>query len=177
MFVLKLIRGFFKGLAGAESPTQIALGFWLGLMLGLVPFFESWGMALALLLVILMFRVSFPFAFAATAIAKLCGETFLLNLRGKVGYAVLESPSMGDFWTSVLNLPGLALLSLDRYIVMGGALIGLVAGAVCFFPIRWAVARYREAVVARLSKSKLFKTITNLWFMRALKWLLIGTGN
>ena len=175
MFVLKLIRGFFKGLAGAESPTQIALGFWLGLMLGLVPF--SSGMGIALLLVILMFKVSFPFAFAAMAIAKLCRVTVLLNTSAQVGYGTLESRSLESLWTSALNLPGLALLNLDSYTVMGGALIGLGAGAVCFFPIRWAVKRYREAVVARLSKSKLFKTITNLWFMRALKWLLIGTGN
>jgi len=56
----------------------------------------------------------------------------------------------------------------------GAAQLG---GAALFFPLRWGVLRYREAVVARLSKSKLFKTITNLWLMRALRWLFLGSGN
>jgi len=175
MLILKLVRKFFRGLAGAESPAQIALGFGLGLMLGLVPFAS--GLAIALIAVILVFKVSFPFAFGAMAVAQLCRVSFLGGLCGTTGYRALESLPLEGFWAWLLNLPVIAILSLDRYVVMGGALIGAAAGAVLFFPIVWGVKRYRDAIVARLSKSKLFKTITNLWLMRALKWLLIGSGN
>ncbi len=175
MLVLKLIRKFFRGLAGAESPTQIALGFGLGLMLGLVPFAS--GFAIALIAAIFIFKISFPFAFGVMAIAQICRASFLGDLCGATGYWALESLPLEGFWAWVLNLPVIGLLSLDRYVVMGGALIGTAAGAALFFPVRWGVGRYRDVVVARLSKSKLFKTITNLWIMRALKWLLIGSGN
>jgi len=175
MLILKLIRKFFRGLAGAESPTQIALGFGLGLMLGLVPFAS--GLALALLAVILIFKVSFPFALGAMAVAQICRVSFLSDLCGATGYWALESLPLQGFWAWALNLPVIGLLSLDRYAVMGGALLGAAGGAALFFTLRWGVLRYREAVVARLSKSKLFKTITNLWLMRALRWLFLGSGN
>ncbi len=48
------------------------------------------------------------------------------------------------------------------------------ASAALFWPMRFLVIRYRQAVVERLSKSRTFRYITNLWLVRVLRWILIG---
>ena len=70
----------------------------------------------------------------------------------------------------------IGLLGLEHWRVMGGATVGFVAGGACFVPLRIFVIRYRELVVEKLSNSKLFKTGTNPWLLRLIKWFLLGSG-
>jgi len=86
----------------------------------------------------------------------------------------LEVLPLQGFWKSFLNLPFVALLGLERYEVAGGFFIGLLAGSALWWPVRFLVAKYRDPVLERLSKSKLFKFITNLWLVRILRWILLG---
>jgi uncharacterized protein (TIGR03546 family) len=172
MWVLKIVRKLFRGLSGAESPTQIALGFALGITLGLVPFTS--GIGLLLFLCILCFRVSFPFAVVGWAVAGALRVAVLGSVLVGVGHWVLEVLPLQGLWSVLLNLPGIALLGLTRYAVMGGMVIGVLAGAALFVPIRFLVLRYRKVVVERLSQSKAFKYLTNLWLIRVLRWTLIG---
>ena len=172
MFLLKLIRKLFKGLSGAESPTQIALGFGLGLTLGFVPF--SSGMGICLLIVILICTVSFPFAMVAWALGAALRTALLAGLFVKFGHWILMTLPLQGLWTFLLKLPLVALLKLESFAVMGGTVFGLLAGAALFAPVRFLVTRYRERVVERLSESKLFKFLTKIWLVRALKWILIG---
>lgn len=172
MWILKLIRKLYKGLTGAESPTQIALGFGLGIMLGLIPFKS--GMGILLFVAILAFKVSFPFAVVGWAAAAALRAAALGPIAVDVGTWVLWDLPLRGLWAFLLNLPVLAILDLEKHGVMGGALLGCSSAAVLFFPIRFLVIRYREVVVARLSKSKTFKYLTNMWLVRMLRWILIG---
>ncbi len=172
MWFLKIVRKLFKGLSGAESPTQIGLGFALGITLGLVPFTS--GIGILLFLCILAFTVSFPFAVVGWAIAGALRVAVLGSVLVAVGHWVLEVLPLQWFWSWLLNLPVIALSGLKAYAVMGGAVLGLLAGAALFYPIRFLVMRYRTAVVERLSKSRAFKYVTNLWLIRMLRWVFIG---
>ena len=174
MWLIKLIRKLVKGLSGADSPNQIAFGIGLGLMLGLVPFGTGYGVFLFLL--ILALKVSFPFALVGWSVAALLRVSVLPGILVDIGYGVLWELPFHDFWRFFLNLPLVALMGLDRCSVMGGAVLGLALAAALFFPVRFFVVRYREVVVEKLSKSKAFKYFTNLWLIRILKWVLVGSG-
>ena len=172
MFLLKLIRSFYKGLTGSESPNRIALGFGLGLTLGLVAL--SSGMGFLLLIVILVFKVSFPFAMAGWALGALLRTTLLAGLLEDFGYWILVSLPLQELWKFLLRLPVVGRLGLDYFGTMGGTAMGLILGAALFAPIRFLVIRYREQVVERLSNSKVFKFLSRIWLVRALKWVLVG---
>ena len=172
MFVLKLIRKLYKGLSGADSPNQIAFGFGLGIVLGLTP--TTSGMGLLLIAVILLFRVSLAFAFVGWALAGTIRAALLSGFLAQVGFWVLEVLPLHSLWKALLNLPLLALLGLERYEVMGGFAVGLSAALALWWPIRYLVQRYRDTVVERLSRSKIFKYVTNLWLVRILRWILVG---
>lgn len=172
MFILKLIRKLFKGLSGAESPNQIAIGLGLGLTLGLVPL--SSGLGILLLMLIFVTRVSFPFATVAWGLAAALRAAVIAGMLADIGFWILWKLPLTGFWSFVLTLPGIALLGLDRHSVMGGAVVGILLGAALFFPVRYLVVRYREVVVAKLSNSRFFKYLMKLWIVRALRWILVG---
>ena len=172
MFVINLIRKLYKGLSGAQSPLQIALGFGLGVMFGLVPFKS--GIGILLLAIILACKVSFPFAAVGWAIAGALRVSVLGGTLASLGYSLLEVAPLAGFWTFFLNLPIVGLLDLEYYGIMGGAALGLLAAIALFYPIRFLVIRYREVVVGRLSKSKTFKFLGKLWIVKLLRWILVG---
>ena len=172
MFILSIIRKLFKGLSGAESPNQIAIGFGLGLTLGLVPLGS--GLGILLLITILVARVSFPFAMVAWGLGAALRAAVLAGVLADLGFWILWKLPLEGFWTFVLTLPGIALLGLNHHSVMGGAVAGVLLAAVLFCPLRYLVKRYRDVVVARLSNSKFFKFLMRLWLVRALRWIFIG---
>jgi len=172
MLILKLIRKLYKGLTGAESPTQISLGVGLGVMVGMVS--AGTGIGILLLAAILIFTVSFPFALVGWAFGALLRASIFGGLIVDVGRWLLEEAPLHGFWTFVLNLPVIGLLGLRYWKTMGGLVIGLLLAIALFWPVRMLVIRYREAVVARLSKSRAFRYVTNLWLVRVLRWILIG---
>jgi len=154
MFLLKMIRKFFKGLSGAESPTQIALGFGLGLVWGMVP--AGSGLGITLLALLLLFKVSFPFAVVAGTLAKLVRlSAFGDATAGLVGFTLLEQLPLQAFWTWLLTLPVLGFLGLERWHVMGGAAVGAAAGAASFFPVRflWASTAKSSSRACRVRSS------------------------
>jgi uncharacterized protein (TIGR03546 family) len=172
MWILKIVRKLFAGLSGAESPTQIALGFGLGIMLGLVPFLS--GMGILLFVVILAFKVSFPFAVVGWGAGAALRAGLLQRFLTSTGTWILWDLPLRGFWSFLLNLPVFALLGLEHHHVMGGTVVGLAALAALFYPIRFLVIRYREVVVTWCSESKAFKYVTNLWLFRILRWVFVG---
>jgi hypothetical protein len=58
--------------------------------------------------------------------------------------------------------------------VTGGALVGLVAGILAFWPVRQSVISYRRWIHAKVSQNRFFQTITNFWFIKGLRFIFIG---
>ena len=72
MFWLKYIQGLVKAFHGDESPNQLAAGFAIGAIIGLVP--KLGLMGFLLWCVVLFFRVHFGMATAAAR--KKCARSF-----------------------------------------------------------------------------------------------------
>ena len=172
MLLLMWIRRLYKVFSADASPSAIAFGIAFGLTLGCVPLLS--GIGLLLLVLTLIFRVQLSSAMMAMAMAKLLiavggGMAFV-----PVGQVLLESETLKPMWTTVLNLPVVAWLDLDCLAVSGGAALGVVAGAGLFWPARQLIISYRRFVHERVSQNRFFQTITNLWFMRGLRFIFVG---
>jgi uncharacterized protein (TIGR03546 family) len=174
MLLLTWIRSIYKLLSSDSSPAAIAFGVAFGVLLGCVPLWSGLGMVL--LAAMLVFRVQMSSALAAMALGKLmilCGVGTVFEY---VGVVLLEPPPLRPLWTSLLNMPVVAWLDLDAVAVTGGAVVGVVVGGVLFWPIRQLVVGYRKFVHEQLSGNPFFQFMTNFWFIKALRFVFIGTG-
>jgi uncharacterized protein (TIGR03546 family) len=174
MILLTWIRSLYKVLSADASPAAIAFGIAFGTLLGCVPITS--GLGLLLVAAILVFRVQLSSALLAMGLAKLaiaCGAGAIFVPAGEM---LLENDPLRPMWTTVLNLPVVAWLDLDVLGVMGGAAIGLAAGLALFWPVRQLVVSYRRCVHEKVAQNRFFQTITNFWFIKALRFIFIG-GN
>jgi uncharacterized protein (TIGR03546 family) len=173
MFIIKFIRKLFAALSSGVAPGQLALGFCIGVLLALTPFWAAHTILFILLLLAL--RANFSMALLAIALLKPLWYLFFDKTAYRVGRFMLEDlEGLKGFWKWINNLPGIALMGLENYQILGSLVLALALAIVLFFPVRYLVIKYRETLHERLAKSKFFKWATNLWIVRALKWLFVG---
>ena len=67
-----------------------------------------------------------------------------------------------------------ALLNLEVYAVLGGAVFGCLLGAILFVPLRLLVIGYREYAQDKLQKSKFFRWLMRLWLVKLLRFVFLG---
>ena len=125
-------------------------------------------------LVVIVVRVQISAAILSWGLVRLGTAAFLARSFETLGESLLEAESLRGFWTWFLNLPVVAWLGLERYAILGGAVVGLVVAVAMLFPVRLTVIAYRRWLHDRLAKSRVFRWVTNLWLVRALRFLLVG---
>lgn len=172
MFILTLIRKLFKLFSSDSSPEAVAFGVSFGFVMGCVPFLS--GFSLLLLLGILIFRVQLAAAILAWGLARLLSVAGLARLFEGVGERLLDPEGGHAFWTWLLNLPVMAWLGLESYAILGGAVVGLVGGALLFYPVRQLIVAYRRFLHEKLASNKFFRWLTNFWVVKALRFVFVG---
>jgi uncharacterized protein (TIGR03546 family) len=154
--LLKLIQSIIKTLHSDGTPGQVAAGMALGAALGLTPLMNVHNLVVFSLIVIL--HVSFGGAMLGWALFVPLG--FILDpLFHAIGLRLLEAPSLQSLWTGWYNTPLIPYTNFNNTVVLG-SLVGWLALAVpIFFAARWAVARYRATIGARVQRSKWYKAL------------------
>jgi len=154
--LLKLIQSLFGALHSEGTPGQLAAGIVLGSFLGLTPLMNIHNAVVFAALVLL--NVSFAGGMLAWAIFLPIG--FLLDpLFDWIGYSLLLAPSLRAMWTSLYNMPIMPLTNFNNTVVLGSLVFALLSAIPLFIATRWAVARYRETVGARVRQSRLYKAL------------------
>lgn len=153
---LRPVRQFAQALIANDSPRQIAWGFVLGMMIGLVPKGNLTAIVLGMLLFGL--RVNKPAGLVAAGVFTLVG--FLLDpFAHGLGSAVivLEPLQSTHHWLYESAIS--PLFGLNNTVVIGQLLIGLYFA----YPVYWLAHRFATKVQAPLSA----------WLLRykAVKWL------
>lgn len=167
---LKLIRKVFQVLKSGASPAQIALGVCLGALIGLVPL--GW-IILALFSLALAFEVRLGGVSLGAAVFKLVYFP-LRPLAHALGSALLErNPALDPLWSRIVYAPGLAWLSLNRYLVLGGLALGLAVSLALFPLVIWGVRRYRTGYGQRLRSERL-KRLVHTKVGKLVRWLAVG---
>jgi len=155
--LLKLIQSLVGALHSEGTPGQLAAGIVLGSFLGLTPLINVHNAVIFALLVLL--NVSFAGGLLGWALFVPIG--FLLDpLFDWIGHGLLLAPSLRSMWTSLYNMPIMPLTNFNNTVVLGSLVFALVFAIPLFFALRWAVARYRETVGARVRQSRFYQALT-----------------
>jgi uncharacterized protein (TIGR03546 family) len=155
--LLKLIQSIIKTLHSEGTPGQVAAGMALGAALGLTPLLNVHNLAVFSLIVIL--NVSFGGGMLGWAVFVPLG--FILDpVFHAIGLGLLQAPSLRGLWTSMYNTPLVPYTNFNNTIVLGSVVGWLALAVPIFFASRWAVARYRATIGARVQQSKFYKAIT-----------------
>jgi uncharacterized protein (TIGR03546 family) len=128
-------------LFASDSPHQLAAGFTLGMMLGLVPKVNL--IAVALCVLVFSLRVNKGLAIAAAVAFSLVG-TWADPFTHKVGASVLAVDSLQCVFAAVYGLPLGPWLGFHNTVVMGSLLVGAYLAYPTYWLVRTACCRVQK---------------------------------
>ena len=156
MFFLKLLKQIVVIFQTDISPNQVAWGFALGAILGLVP---NMFMKLVLFIVIMMFRVNVSSAFLAWAVYEIL--SFALDpLFDVVGFYILNINSLNGFYTWLYNLPVVPFTKFNNTVVMGSLIVGIILIIPNMIIAKKLLVYYRTHLRDKVSKWKIVKILS-----------------
>ncbi|HHU50393.1 MAG TPA: TIGR03546 family protein [Firmicutes bacterium] len=157
MFGLNVIFKLIKIFHSKEEPHHIALGFALGSIIGLTPFWSLHNLLVFIL--ILLLEVSIPAAFFGifffSCFAHLCDPFF-----HHLGYFLLvEVEFLKPVWTYLYNIPVAPLTKFYNTVVLGSLISSLVAFFPVYFGFKQMVKFYQAKVAEKASRLKIVQIL------------------
>jgi uncharacterized protein (TIGR03546 family) len=149
--LLHPLRQLFNALAGNDSPRQMAMGFTIGMVLGMVPKGNLIAASLAVLLCAI--KVNKPAGLLAVAIfsafSPLCD-----GLTHKVGEKLLHQPALQEFYAWLYDQPLGPFIGFHNTVTIGSLVLALYVTYPCYYgsrqvfeklgpPISRWIVRYR----------------------------------
>jgi uncharacterized protein (TIGR03546 family) len=164
MFWLQLIKNFIQILRSGQTPRQIAGGFALGSMVGLMPLLTLQG--LFIWLVILVLDVNLTAALLSATLFTLVAYLFD-PLFHALGYFFLTDISaLQGLWSSLYNAPVAPLTRFNNTVVLGSLLGSLVLFLPVYFGMRRFVLAYRTHLHTRIEKWKIYQVLSKSALVR-----------
>ena len=156
MFFLKTLKQIIVIFQTDISPNQVAWGFALGAILGLVP---NMFMKLVLFVVIMMFRVNISAAFIGWGIYEIL--SFALDpLFDILGYHILNINALNSFYTWLYNLPIVPFTKFNNTVVIGSLVVGIILIIPNMLIAKKLLVYYRTHLREKVSKWKIVKILT-----------------
>jgi uncharacterized protein (TIGR03546 family) len=150
-FLLQPVRYLARALTEECSSRQLALGFAMGLVIGLVP--KGNLTAVALMTILCASRVNLAAgmlsAFLFSWIAVLTDP-----LTHFLGWSLLRAEFLTPLWTSLYDVPLVPWTAFNNTVVLGSLVLGLVLLYPAYRLSEPLFARYTPLVQAKLSKLK-----------------------
>jgi uncharacterized protein (TIGR03546 family) len=137
------LRYLLKPLTAAPAPRQIALGFALGMLVGLVPK----GNLIAVALATVLLAANANLGVGAMAVCCFSWIGWLLDPASHaIGAALLFADPLIPFWSWLYHLPLAPWLALNNTVVLGSLMLGLVLA----YPVYRAARQLAEWSLPRL---------------------------
>lgn len=168
MIFLKLISSLVKAFREGQTPGQIAAGFSIGVLIGLMPF---WTLQ-AIFLVLVLFFVNLNLAAATLGILLADFAGYLLDpLFHDLGYFVLtQVPFLQNLWEKLYNLPIVPYTRFYNTVTLGSLLIGLLLTIPAYAGMKKLVLVYRGGLETRIKKWKIVRMVRGSklvqWYLR-----------
>jgi uncharacterized protein (TIGR03546 family) len=134
-----------KSLVESNSPGQLAAGFTLGMIIGVMP--KSNLIALSLCVLMFSLRCNKGLGLAAAVLFS-CVAAWTDPFAHKLGLSVLCAPSMQASYASVFALPLGPWFGFHNTVVCGSFLMGLYAA----YPVYWVVKTFFGAMQRRIAQ-------------------------
>jgi len=160
--VLKGIGQLISALNGNLKKSQIAAGAAWGVLLGLVPLSNPFG--------IVLFIISFFFThnhgakIFGMAIVKIL-SMMILPALDVLGWQILHIDSLQPLFTTMYNMPFVPFTKFNNTLVMGGLAAGVVLWLPVFIFFMFFIPFYRNFLAPKIRESKIVKKLTNLPFI------------
>ena len=123
LWLLRQLLYIRKAVTNAGTSNQIAAGFALGMMLGLVP--KGNLLAMLLSLVIFSSRANLSVAMLSALVFSVAG-TLADPLTHKLGSALLTWDALQPIWFYLYNLPLAAWTAFNNTVTLGSFLLSLI---------------------------------------------------
>ncbi len=162
MLIMKYLAKLLKALTSGESPSQLAGGFILGMIIGLLP-----GKSLlTLVVIILILIINVNVSMAILGFVVFSAFAFFLDpLFHNIGYWLLVNiDALKGMWTSLYNIPVVALTRFNNTVVMGAFLSSLVLLVPVYLLTKVGVVQYREKIHERVLKLKIVQVVKSSKF-------------
>jgi uncharacterized protein (TIGR03546 family) len=156
MFFLRPIRFFFKALITDNTPSQLALGFALGMVIGLVP--KGNLIAISLMIVLSAIRVNLGMGMLSAFEFSWAG-VLLDPFTHRIGEALLTTDQLGSFWTGLYNQPMAPWTKFNNTIVLGSFVLGMTLLIPIFLIAKPIFRKYTPDWSERLQKFKLVQVL------------------
>lgn len=159
MFWLQFISKFIKVLRAGATPTQIAGGFALGFIIGLMPFMTLQGIGL----IIVLFLLNVNLAAATFALFISSFIAFLFDpLFHDLGFYLLAGvPALHGTWTALYNMPVAPLSRFNNTVVMGSFVAGILLAVPFFLAVKKGVLSYRAGLEEKIKRWKIVRLVTS----------------
>lgn len=155
MFWLKYVQNLINILNQDASPAQIAAGFALGAMAGLIPKFTL--LSLALWALIFLVRVNISMAALGAGVFAILGA-FTDSLAERLGYWLLTGiPAFRGIWTSLYNTPVVPWTAFNNTLVLGNLTAGLLIAVPLYFAAHAFVLTYRARLRDKVAQWKVMQ--------------------
>jgi len=152
-YILRPIRFLLSALTELDSPKQLAWGFAIGMVVGLVP--KGNLTAIALMMFLCMLRVNLGIGMLSAFAFSWVG-VWLDPISHRIGKELLSQTSLQIFWTELFDLPILPWTALNNTVVLGSFVLGMIAA----IPVFWIVY-------------PVLKKVTPAWSERVRKWKFV----
>ena len=156
MFILRPIRFFFKALVTDSTPSQMALGFALGVVIGLVP--KGNMIAISLMIVLSAIRVNLGMGMLA-AFAFSWAGVVLDPFTHRIGNTLLTTDQLVPLWTELYNQPMAPWTKFNNTIVLGSFVLGMTLLVPIFLIAKPIFRKYTPDWSERLQKFKLVQLL------------------
>lgn len=152
LWILRPLRLLVQAVASDDSPRRLALGFAIGMLIGLVPK----GNLTAGLLMVLLLATRVNFASGAVAMLVFSWFGMLIDpFSGFVGWSLLSNPKLAGLFAFLFDLPIFPWTALNNTVVLGSFMIGIWLFLPLYHISQRLFATYHPRLVARLRKFKL----------------------
>ncbi|MDA1163071.1 MAG: TIGR03546 family protein [Planctomycetota bacterium] len=156
MFFLRPVRFFFKALVTDNTPSQLALGFALGVVIGLVP--KGNLLAISLMVVLSAIRVNLGMGMLAAFAFSWVG-VLLDPITHRLGLTLLTTEQLVPFWTEFSNQPMAPWTKFNNTIVLGSFVLGMTLLVPVFLISKPLFLKYTPDWSERLKKFKLIQLL------------------
>ena len=156
--ILKPFRLLVKSFLETDTPSQLAAGLVLGMMLGLIPK----GNLFAIILSVLLLGSKANLVSGALGTAVFAWLGMLTDGQAhRLGLYLLEHPSLQAHWARLYELPLAAWTHFNNTVVLGNLVFGLVLAGPIYWLGRLAFIRVRPWIVERLQRHKVDRVLEN----------------
>jgi uncharacterized protein (TIGR03546 family) len=150
--LIRPLRVVVRLFTAAGTPRQLAFGFALGMLIGLVP--KGNLIAVGLTVILLASRANLGTGMIAAVLFSWVGM-LADPLTHRTGEAFLRNPSLQPMWARLYDMPLGPWIGFNNTVVLGSLLLGLWL----FYPVyrlgEMLFSRYQPSVVQWLAKYRI----------------------